>query len=196
MMASSNHTWEHPLHSWERPHDGNGSLDAEGWGYDSSDWEEPHSLIGEEFVQLMLSHLHERTLNAKQFCQLMYWAGRAGVQDAIKYGLAPYPISTPTQSSGSGSGTLQLGGGICVASSANAFPANVDVVDGAPCSQCCSFSDGYLMHSLQVSGRMDATTTWNGDPKTETAKRRWVDRFHFEHVWFTSRAIGPSTQPH
>ena len=107
-----------------------------------------------------------------------------------------YPIPTPTQSSGSGSRTLQLGGGICVASSANAFPANVDVVDGAPCSQCCSFSDGPLMHSLQVSGRMDATTTWNGDPKTETAKRRWVDRFHFEHVWFTSRAIGPSTQPH
>ena len=89
MMASSSHTWENPLHSWERPHDGSGSLDAEGWGYDSSDWEEPHSLPGEEFVQLMLSHLHERTLNAKPFCQLMYWAGRAGVQDAIKYGLAP-----------------------------------------------------------------------------------------------------------
>ena len=44
--------------------------------------------LEKSFIQLMLSYLHERTLNAKQFCQLMYWVGRAGVQDAIKYGLA------------------------------------------------------------------------------------------------------------
>ena len=88
-MATSRHSWETPSHSWDNPAGDNAALDDEGWGYDSSDWEEPPTPPGEEFVQLMLSYLNDRTLNAKQFCQLMYMAGKAGVKDATKYGLAP-----------------------------------------------------------------------------------------------------------
>ena len=37
----------------------------------------------------MLSYLNQRILNAFQFCQLMYFAGKAGVQEATKHGMAP-----------------------------------------------------------------------------------------------------------
>jgi hypothetical protein len=40
-------------------------------------------------VAAMLEHYHMRTLNARQFCEAMHFAGEAGIEQAKPYGKAP-----------------------------------------------------------------------------------------------------------
>ena len=86
-MAS--HSWEAPAPSrtWEPPPDAPGF----GWGGECSDseGEEAEESWGMEFVRFMVNLLSLRVLNARQFCLAMYYAGRAGVGEAVKYGFPP-----------------------------------------------------------------------------------------------------------
>ena len=61
------------------------------WGGEcsDSDFEEPPCTPAEDFVHLMHGFLMKRTLNARQFCMAMYWAGKAGICDAGPYGFPP-----------------------------------------------------------------------------------------------------------
>ena len=68
--------------------------DAE-WGGECSDSEkEQEPTPGEQFVDFMLSLLMLRVLNSKQFCIAMFWAAKAGLNEAAKYGKAPGDQST------------------------------------------------------------------------------------------------------
>ena len=54
-----------------------------------SEADDPGPSPGEDLVEYMVELLNERTLNARQFCTVMYYAGRAGVREAAPYGLQP-----------------------------------------------------------------------------------------------------------
>jgi hypothetical protein len=89
-MAS--HSWEcvaaapkRRRHAWEHEGGDPPPVDPES----DSDFELEPDSPGVEYVAAMLQLLHARTLNASQFCVLMYWAGLAGIQDARKYGYPP-----------------------------------------------------------------------------------------------------------
>ena len=58
------------------------------WESDS-DGQEGVMPDGSEFVKLMTSYLMTRVLNATQFCQLMYWAGKAGIEVGQPFGVHP-----------------------------------------------------------------------------------------------------------
>lgn len=91
---SSAHSWEQHRHSWERPRRPKPPGDPE-WGGECSDSEEePEMTPGEQFVDFMLSLLMLRVLSSKQFCIAMYWAAKAGLDAAAKYGKAPGDQST------------------------------------------------------------------------------------------------------
>ena len=47
----------------------------------------------EEFIEFSCELLYTRVLNARQFCSLMWHAGRAGVAAASSYGLSPNSAS-------------------------------------------------------------------------------------------------------
>ena len=68
---------------WEVESDGGGTTS----GSDSeSDKDEDPAL---SFVRVMIDLLIGRSLNARQFCLLMYYAGKAGIPSASKHGLKP-----------------------------------------------------------------------------------------------------------
>ena len=46
-----------------------------------------------EFVEFMLSLQTMRTISSKQFCIAMYWAGKAGIKEAVKSGHQPNAAS-------------------------------------------------------------------------------------------------------
>ena len=85
-----------PKHSWERVEhgcyqDAAGDILEDG----SSDGEDALPLTPEqEFIEFMLGLLMARTLNAKQFCIAMYWAGQAGLTGAKRFGFRPDDKST------------------------------------------------------------------------------------------------------
>jgi len=90
MSRGSSHDWDRPSHDWD--HEPPGAPNHEdGWGgdYSGSDSEEEASTPATEFVHFMVSLLLARTLNGRQFCVAMYWAGRAGLECAKPYGFGP-----------------------------------------------------------------------------------------------------------
>ena len=90
---AAGHSWENRAHNWERAafHVPEGAPDLWGDPDSDSDLDEAYvaSSYADEFVSLMLNLLCTRTLNCKQFCVLMYWAGKAGITSANKYGFRP-----------------------------------------------------------------------------------------------------------
>jgi hypothetical protein len=43
----------------------------------------------QEFVSMMIKLLLYSSISSITFCQIMYWAGRAGIKEAVRYGLEP-----------------------------------------------------------------------------------------------------------
>lgn len=91
MPRGSSHSWEQPVHDWDVEPEPRVPHDADGWGgdYSGSDAEEDETTPAVEFIHFMVSLLLARTLNARQFCVAMHWAGRAGLECAKPYGFAP-----------------------------------------------------------------------------------------------------------
>ena len=88
-MSRPMHSWELPSRAWDRP-----GLDAEeGFGgvgcSDSDDPADTPPTAGEEFMRLMLSLVLSRSINNRQFCELCYFAGKAGIAEAVRYGVRP-----------------------------------------------------------------------------------------------------------
>ena len=69
-----------------------GAEGSDDWGVfsDSDDDLDTSSSPGAMFVEMMLQLFVLRTLSAKLFCTLMYWAFKAGVSEAKEWG-----VSTP-----------------------------------------------------------------------------------------------------
>ena len=83
-MASS-HSWEVPRHSWEAR-----GRDDDWPDEECSDPDEEVQTTPEgEFIEYMMWLLMTRTLNSRQFCTAMYWAGKAGMKGAQRYGFRP-----------------------------------------------------------------------------------------------------------
>ena len=83
-----------PRHSWEIPAwDDDGSDDEEPWGGGSCSDEycddEAQMTAGAEFMRIMISLVLSRALNNRQFCEVCFFAGRAGVTEAVPYGMRP-----------------------------------------------------------------------------------------------------------
>ena len=85
-MASS-HSWEDGgaarRHSWESDTESDSDRKSD------SEVDDTPTNAGDEFVAHAAGLLHNRVLNAKQFCIQMYWAGKAGVLEAVAFGLPP-----------------------------------------------------------------------------------------------------------
>jgi hypothetical protein len=88
------HRWEQDSqsrHRWEAS-TGSGDPAPGGPAPDEPDDESDvdcSATPGDDFVEGMLDLLSERTLNARQFCEQMFHAGRAGINEAIPFGKAP-----------------------------------------------------------------------------------------------------------
>ena len=89
--ASARHTWDGPSlaaaagsapHAWDTP-PANDDPD------DNDSEVEDTRTPAEMFIEIMIMLLIMRNLNAREFCTLMFWAGRAGVAGASDYGLNP-----------------------------------------------------------------------------------------------------------
>ena len=82
------HSWEGRRGAWE--HDAEAAID---WGggscSDSEDEVETEVTPGMEFVKMQLRLLFHSTLSAAAFCVTMWWAAKAGITEAEKYGLKP-----------------------------------------------------------------------------------------------------------
>lgn len=95
------HSWENrpnePIedrrHAWE-----NRDLAGDDPGFRSGsddDLEDiPESSAADEFVRFMITLLMSSTLSATMFAQIMYYAARAGIKEATKYGLRPGQTSS------------------------------------------------------------------------------------------------------
>jgi hypothetical protein len=95
---SASHRWEFGgasssarTHRWEDsgPPEPPDAADAGGGDSDESDFEVVPSTPGEEFVAGCLELYWSRVLNARQFCEMMHNAGRAGITEARRFGLPP-----------------------------------------------------------------------------------------------------------
>jgi hypothetical protein len=86
-VASSSHSWEHPLHSWETEDDDH----LDGWGGECSDddVEEEPTTPGGELVVYMFGLLMAGTLNSQQFCIAMHYANLGGIAEARPYAFPP-----------------------------------------------------------------------------------------------------------
>ncbi len=83
-VASSSHSWEQSVHSWEDED----ADDLDGWGGECSDddvVEEP-TTPGGELVSYMFGLLMAGTLNAQQFCIAMHYANLAGCTGPCRTG--------------------------------------------------------------------------------------------------------------
>ena len=99
VVARPAKVWEPGHAKWKAPapvaeedmHDGEDGQ----WGGEcsDSDFEEPPPTPADEFVNFMVGFLMRRTLNAKQFCIAMYWASKAGIPLAERYGFPPNKCS-------------------------------------------------------------------------------------------------------
>ena len=106
-MSFRVHSWEQPggvnpnagapLHSWEQPPNPPmapeeweiiDDVDGFGGACSDSDEDEP-TRPGLELVSYCTDLLHQRTLNANQFCIIMHWAFESGVGEAEQYAKAP-----------------------------------------------------------------------------------------------------------
>ena len=82
-------------HAWENRSTTEGEEeddDLDRWGVcsDPDDEDvEPESTPGMDFARMMLRLLFTGTLSAMTFCILMWYAGRAGIAEAVPYGKAP-----------------------------------------------------------------------------------------------------------
>ena len=87
-------------HSWDRHQWGDDGWDDAGdhldWDggafepeWDDNDHVEEQWSAGQEFMNLLIKLLLYSSISATTFCLICYWAGRAGIKEAIKYGLRP-----------------------------------------------------------------------------------------------------------
>ena len=96
------HTWEDrgdasgTRHSWEQlgAADTRAADAADGehfWGECSDDEAdtEPASTPFSELIFVMTTMLFMRVLNARQFCEIMFWIGKCGISEANKWGFRP-----------------------------------------------------------------------------------------------------------
>jgi hypothetical protein len=85
--ASSSHSWEQPLHSWDNEDADN----LDGWGGECSDddVEEEPATPGGELVSYMFGLLMAGTLNSQQFCIAMHYAHLGGITEARPYAFPP-----------------------------------------------------------------------------------------------------------
>ena len=102
------HTWEDrgdasgTRHSWEQlgAADTRAADAADGehfWGECSDDEAdtEPASTPFSELIFVMTTMLFMRVLNARQFCEIMFWIGKCGISEANKWGFRPgAPVGT------------------------------------------------------------------------------------------------------
>ena len=83
------YAWEH------RRFDDESGSDDELWRHVMADGEEEENYIdaevtpGMEFVRAMLHLVYTSAISAKTFCVLMWLAGRAGIKEAVDFGLPP-----------------------------------------------------------------------------------------------------------
>ena len=81
-----------PSHSWDRPATPWGEGDVDGFGPACSDSDAeviPPTTAGDDFVSCLLGLFNERTLNARQLCELCWHASAAGVRECAPYKFRP-----------------------------------------------------------------------------------------------------------
>ena len=91
-MSHARHAWEAvaPLGAVESSvDDSNSDADSTRSLSSSDDAHVAEPTLGEELVGFCKILLWSRTLNAREFCTIMYWAGKAGVAEAVPLGFQP-----------------------------------------------------------------------------------------------------------
>ena len=93
--ASGAHDWEDAVHAPPSDHDWDersaSASEVEGFGQpaDSCSEDEMPQTPSAEFISYCTQMLNLRTITYRDFCIIMYWAGKAGVAIASKLGLRP-----------------------------------------------------------------------------------------------------------
>ena len=96
-LPMSEHSWETQSgseHSWEDSGNGDGDdweddSDGSDPGSAADNEEAPARSYGQQLVDYCQVLLLTRTLNAKHFCIIMWFAGLAGIAEAKPYGMKP-----------------------------------------------------------------------------------------------------------